>query len=721
MKKKTLLIAILFCLFFLAVFGIVNHLRSIEKAAQNQAHNNSLLDNSGNDVADSFTDKSEAVSLGAFSFGIISSSDDRQVYEYTGKELHIPYKVEGMDESIRSDFGLMVFVDGISQPYKLLYKDGTVTDTQYLHKFYLNNKERHEFDIVFTPVTATEDDRLGIVFMTILNPDFMPEDGNYGIYHAISANTAQEIYFKAMPDIEHRTAYSEYTTHPIPQDRIDKLSFFTSGSESNPIDTNFITEITVDDESVTKIKADSGKVKFTFSIYGGIEAAYRTMFFINHEPIKIMGANYLETKTEKGMMCSFELELDTAGMDPLSTLYSITNPIGKDYLSVGLFPIKTRSILLNNDKEEQKASPPSDRPVNKAYTDTQTRVSADEIAKNAVTDTKSVKDLFMRVSFDYETNSLLLHDDLANTVLKEIKFEKNSFTMTISKFSKGYAVLVLKADKPVEVIRFGQGSSVSFPNTILHRYLCVYDTSLKLVKEIALDSVIPKDAFDFPSRITASEDGSKILMKYSQQLYLYDALSGDVTPFLDETNNDILFDQTLFTEDNEHIVFIGSSVKVEEGACIYGLIDINTKEITTHVEKKFKATHIEYSGNYASICDNFNPDGFGGQPNGRVPILNLKTAESFVMQVDTTESASTKITNDGKGLFAQKITDDGIRIRLYDVETQKVIKEKLFSFEDGDGIRRISRIIYSGKGSVYYLVCITEEDLYLYPFDSEAS
>lgn len=715
MKKKVILITLLFCLLF-AAFSIVNHFRNIKKTEQNPMADNSLLDN---EVAESFADNSGPVSLGAFSFGIISSSDDRQVYEYTGEELHIPYKVEGMDESIRSDFGLMVFVDGISQSYKILYKDGTVTDSKYLHKFYLNNRERHEFDIVFTPVAANEGDRLGIVFMTILNPDFMPEDGNYGIYHAVSANTAQEIYFKAMPDIKRLTAYSEYTTQPIPQDRIDRLSHFISGSDSNPIDSNLITEIAVNDEIVTQMKANSGKVTFTFNIYGGIEAAYRTMFFINHEPIEIMGANYLETKTEKGMMCSFDLEIDTTGMDPLSTLYAITNPSGKDYLAVALFPIKTRSILLINDKGEQKASPPSDSPVNKAYTDTLTRVSAGEIAKNSVTDTNSVKDLFMRASFDYETNSLLLHDDLANTVLKEIKYEKNSYGMSIYKFSSGYAVQVLNADKPVEVIRSEHGSSVNFPENILHRYLYVYDTSLKLVKEIALDSVIPKDAFDFASRITASEDGSKILMLYSQQLYLYDSLSGSVTRFMDETNNDISFKQALFTEDNKHIVFIGSSVKFEEGACVYGLVDINTKEMTTHVEKKFFVSHIEPSGSYAAICDNLNPDGFGGRPNGRVPILNLKTSEAFVMQVDDTESAFAKVTNDGKGLFTQKIIDEGIRIRLYDVETQKVIKEKLFAFKDG--IRRISRIIYSGKGTVYYLVCLTEEDLYLYPFDCEAA
>ena len=353
MKKKTILIILLFCL-LLAAFGILNYSRSIKKAEQDQTADNSLSDQINNDAADSFTDDSESINLGGYSFGIIRSSDDRQdrqVYEYDGEELHIPYKVEGMDESIRSDFGLMVFVDGISQPYKILYKDGRITNEQYLHKFYLNNRERHEFDIVFTPVTAKEGDRLGIVFAAILKPDFMPEDGNYGIYHAISANTAQEIYFKTMPAVKKDlTAYSEYTVHEIPQDRIDKLSFFTAGNESNPIDSNFITEITVNDKQTTKIKADSDKIRFTFSIYGGLEAVYRTMFFIDHEPIKIMGADYLETKTEKGMMCSADLEIDIAGMNRRSTLYAVTNPTGKDYLSVKLFPVKTKSVLLMNDK-----------------------------------------------------------------------------------------------------------------------------------------------------------------------------------------------------------------------------------------------------------------------------------------------------------------------------------------------------------------------------------
>lgn len=65
-------------------------------------------------------------------------------------------------------------------------------------------------------------------------------------------------------------------------------------------------------------------------------------------------------------------------------------------------------------------------------------------------------------------------------------------------------------------------------------------------------------------------------------------LNSIIDKLFDETNNDVRFKQALFTRDNEHIIFIGNSVKYEEGAYVYGLIDINTKETTLNVEKKFR-------------------------------------------------------------------------------------------------------------------------------------
>jgi len=58
-----------------------------------------------------------------------------EVYEYNGKEVCIPYYVEGMEEKVKADFGLMFFVDGIPQPYRIRRKNGTVTEEQFMHNF----------------------------------------------------------------------------------------------------------------------------------------------------------------------------------------------------------------------------------------------------------------------------------------------------------------------------------------------------------------------------------------------------------------------------------------------------------------------------------------------------------------------------------------------------------------------------------------------------------
>lgn len=325
------------------------------------------------------------------------------------------------------------------------------------------------------------------------------------------------------------------------------------------------------------------------------------------------------------------------------------------------------------------------------------------------------ENFFKRVSFDYETNCLKLYDDMESMVLKEIKYDNNSFAQNIYKYRDGYAVQVIFSDQPVKVIKYEKGKVYKFPDNILQHFVYIYDNSLNLLKKIPIDSAVLKNALG--SYIGASDDGSKILITDSQRLYICDTSSGSINSLSDELNNDVVFKQALFTGDNENIVYIGSSQLVDTRTCVYGLINIDTGKMTKHFVKDYFASHITLSENYAILCDNENPDGFGGYKNGRVPILNLETNESFIIQVDTTESAFAQVTHDGKYLMAIKETDEGIRIRLYDIDTEKVKKEKLIAYEDR--IYKVSRILYSGNAKLYYFVCVAENGLFLYPFDCE--
>lgn len=103
--------------------------------------------------------------------------------------------------------------------------------------------------------------------------------------------------------------------------------------------------------------------------------------------------------------------------------------------------------------------------------------------------------------------------------------------------------------------------------------------------------------------------------------------------------------------------------------------------------------------------------------NGKIPILNIETDESSIIQLDGTESTFAKVTEDGKYLITRKKIDGDIRVRLYDIKTQKVVKEKLFDYNES--IYEILDVIYSGDSSLYYLVCMFEDKLAFYPFDCE--
>lgn len=427
-----------------------------------------------------------------------------------------------------------------------------------------------------------------------------------------------------------------------------------------------------------------------------------------------MGADYIEAKTEKGKMCSFDLEIDISGMDHYNTLYAITNPCGKGYLSVKYFPVKTRSILLINDLHHSSNT-------YSAVTHSDNNNAVEQINSHSnktnsfiEIDSKKYGDMFKRASFNYETNCLTLQDDISNTVIKEIKFENNTFAMNISKSQSGYAVQVLNADKPVEVVADDVVKSYDFPDNIMHRYLYIYDSSLNLTKEIPLDNAIPKDAFDLRSSIDISDDGSKALIAYGESLYICNLASGKIDKLFDKTNNHVDFKRAQFTDDGKYIVFIGNSTEFDEKSSVYGLIDIAEKKMSMHEAKEFHASNIMLSGKYACFCDlEFLLD----YKNGKIPILNIETDESSIIQLDGTESTFAKVTEDGKYLITRKKIDGDIRVRLYDIKTQKVVKEKLFDYNES--IYEILDVIYSGDSSLYYLVCMFEDKLAFYPFDCE--
>ncbi|CDG36094.1 hypothetical protein CTHBC1_1453 [Acetivibrio thermocellus BC1] len=559
---------------------------------KNYNQKDELMEEDNQNIEDIFNENdTKSQTIAQFGFGFISENfSEREVYEYNGKEVCIPYYVEGMEEKVKADFGLMFFVDGIPQPYRIRRKNGTVTEEQFMHKFSLGYNEREEFDVVFTPVAGKKGDRIGVISATILKPDFIPEDENrpvYGVYHSLAANKPSEIYFKSeFVNEKELRGYSKYVLEDIPEELKSNV-----GSEANAfddIDTMTRTEIIYDDKSKNVIYAKNGKVKFKFRIYGGPEIEYNTTIFVNHKPVRIMNSDYLAAKIEKGKMCTFDLELDISDYERLNTIYAISNPSGKGYFADIYFPIKTNSILLVNDLKSSTQSQGNKNSAHKNYLDLS---KSGTLAQD--------KDYSRYLDVDYESGYMLLMENGKSSPVKQITIEKNSFIEKALEFDKGYIIVTAYADRPVELTEESGFKFIDFPQDVKRRLVKIYDKNLNLQKEIDFVDIFPqKNNYHqtIVSKMTVSRDGKKIIWAESlPKLYMYDVETGKTSEILNETSNNICFSSVLFAGDD--IVFYGIRVN-EEGTFYYGAFEPQSKKMNVFAEKNFNCVRMRVSQKY---------------------------------------------------------------------------------------------------------------------------
>jgi hypothetical protein len=307
------------------------------------------IEDVNNDTEEMFIDNSQGTDIGSFYIG---PQEIGEAYIYSGEEVHIPFRLEGLSEN-PADFGLLLFVDGYPQPYKILNEQEEITGEATMHKFILMKEDVQLFDIVFTPTAGQAGETVGVVYSAIFNPDFIPESEerpNYGLYHSITATMPQELYFETDVIEDDEKAFTEFIEEDIPDDISMKYAGY--GTDSSWLDSTPKLFLFSDDDDSNDLNnsifcSENGKIELKFRILGGVNGiTYQTNIYINHEPVNIMGFDCFEITVEKGKMYTASFELDISEYDHLNTIYAISNPIGTDYLSALDFPVKSKSRLL---------------------------------------------------------------------------------------------------------------------------------------------------------------------------------------------------------------------------------------------------------------------------------------------------------------------------------------------------------------------------------------
>lgn len=319
----------------LAVFCLLTGCSANSKTAEQQPSDlDTLFDNQPADNE-----------VGSASFAM----DDpiETVYPYNGQPLEIPFTICGAEAGTNTEIGVLLFVDGVAQPYKAVYADGAELSEAYMQTFHLEYEQQENFRMVFQPVTGKAGETVSVMAVTILKPSFVAEGENnprYGFYHGESATIPRHISFAVdAPPQAAAAPTADYNITELPKDVVDTMAAWGSLED---LDTTAVLSLVTEDGNV--IRSDGKTAKVTLRLYGGPEATFHITLFINHQPVRINNSDYLSVNTQKNKMAEATFQLDTAGLDKLNTIYAIAATAGADDALEINNPIKTQSILLVN-------------------------------------------------------------------------------------------------------------------------------------------------------------------------------------------------------------------------------------------------------------------------------------------------------------------------------------------------------------------------------------
>lgn len=302
----------------------------------------------------------------AYSYGLregvfLDSYLSTDVIVYGGEKIVFPFYYQN-DRETYLETGLMMFINGIQQPFSVIQKDGETISGIDMYSLELNGNEYCEFDIEFEPLTGKIGETSEIFFHSLLFPKFGPTNDafeGYLNYHKSVIMGALNIKFESQPYISKNFIENDYSEFEI---NMEIKSRFSMQLENDPdfFNATTIFEISTDEDfqATTERLAGEGCVTIHMRAFGGERTTYRTSLYVNHKRIKINGADYIDhiVQNDKGSQFSFVVDLGEA--DRYSTFYAISTPISASLNE--MWPNKINSHLLVN---ENVSRPNNEKPV----------------------------------------------------------------------------------------------------------------------------------------------------------------------------------------------------------------------------------------------------------------------------------------------------------------------------------------------------------------------
>lgn len=276
---------------------------------------------------------------------------------YTGGECTVDYSVSA--SGIGRDFGFLLYVDGVPQPYKL-EPEG---EYAYLHPVSLTeDAEDRPFTFYFVPVTGAAGTTSTLAVTSLTNPLFQPdmaETSSYGGYHG--ALTAEyPIRLATDPP-------------PLPEQMALNKCIFHMNRQALPVTSDYLEtrgwSLGQLNEGIYQFITYNGEVRYdnlTFSSDAPATVHYelagipgmrsQTTFYIDHAPIADAdGTLVFENTFSSGEAIVYDFKIDPSKLSEFSTFYAVTVPLdANDYPDFPISTLKTDSILFYQQEGTNK-------------------------------------------------------------------------------------------------------------------------------------------------------------------------------------------------------------------------------------------------------------------------------------------------------------------------------------------------------------------------------
>ena len=649
----------------------------------------------GVNILDLLANRNKEVKIGGgVSIGIPTNTT---TYVYDGEELEIPYELTGSGAASVS--GMLLLIDGISQPYQIKMNGNIMSDEEWMHVFDMTDTGKADFSFVFTPVKGKKGEKLSLNFVQVNDPEYQPEDENYvGYDFAGLSFSSNPVTIEFMEDSSNKSEYFAYEGPWTYDARKDKV---LSG-----------------DTGAGYFVANQGVVDFVISIYGEKEGKYHTVLYINNKPVKIESKDYLECIVESGKSSSCKFSIDISNYDRINTVYAITtlveDALGENILE---YSRKTNSEVMINDLI----------PANYAE-DNSVR---DNILSNIKEGGSEIKELTKRlpdINWHVETkylgdgiylyldNSLKLckYDIFENEIIKASEPNvKTTDSMKLYDLASGYAIKyeTFAADA-VEIV--------------------FYDEDLVETKIVDASKLLERDEFTKSNSVSLSLDGRYLsYVDYNrgagyEALYLYDLEKNEkkqiyrlYNEYPDSIKGSIYIYSLQFSKDNKQLYYVGSKYLTEEKQVNgIGIVDIdgeNMKFYEANVNQDFLISN-QYAMFYEGDVAKYNKGS-----KMLVTIDNRGDLGGYLLETKN-ESKLAFVSDEGNIFVTVEETELSYNppyiLRAYNGKTGELLMEQQTNFEDYDFSRIKQMIIMEDENAfvVYYSLetkVVAEENSYI--------